>query len=546
MVANMFDRGQHRRNSKSAESLRSQKKNAQACGLLRQNLAMSSKTLSEHDLTILSDQDSLSDCLRELGDYEGAISLDKVTLPIRQTLDKEDEDTIATLQSLADNLSQIGKHKEALPLHRSALATRTKTLGKYHEHTLETKHNLASSLYKLGHAREASELNAQILRAREERLAADDDDLIATRHNLAANLYALGHLEQAAKLTNQNFLALQKTRTWNDPQLLAINRLQDRLGSTIREAKRAQAVAMSKQTPSTTKREPGPVSGDHGKLGAQVSVFQADQHSEVSKPWRKELVAQAEADIFIGEPAAKARIKERRYKDQNSMVEFFVGADAVKRNPNEQVGILNQQPDPTAKRENRGANAGAGFATRCDDRGAMNTMAEANPSQRPVTEGLNGLKSGTNPGAKEMNFEYKNPKNGSYLGVRPKGGAAEGFIAKGEAALPKPKNDSSTKTASRATDTLQAEVEAACAIKSSTDAESRRTAAGETLASPGVPKQSSRCPQAPDKMAKPAQQPQDGNGPLRGRRASEPKFEVEAPKTLQTVSEKKQSISTWY
>ena len=546
MVADMLDRGQHRRNRKFADSLRSQDQHAQACGLLRQNLAMSSKALSEHDLTVLSDQDSLSDCLRELGDYEGAISLDKVTLPIRQNLDKEGEDTIATLQSLADNLSQTGSYKEALPLHRLALTTRTKTLGLHHEDTLETKHNLASSLYELGHAHEASKLNAQILEAREERLAADDDDLIATRHNLATNHYALGNLEQAAKLTNQNLLALQKTRSSNDPQLLAIHELQDRLNSTIRGAMRAQRIDMNKQAFSTTKKVSGLVSGDHDEIGPQASVFQADLHPKVPKPRKKEFKAQAEADIFKAEPAAKARTKERLYKDQSSMVESFVGADAVKRNPNQQVGVLKQQPDPTAKRQNRDVNARAAFTTRCDDKEAMNTMAEANISQKVVTEGVNGLKSGPNPGAKVMNFEYKNLKNGSYLEVGPEGGAAEGFMTKGEVALLKPKNDSSVKTASRATDTLQPEVEVACAKNSSTDAGSRRAAAGDTLASPGVPKQSSSCPQVPDKMARTAQQSQGGNGPLRGRRPSEPKFEVDAPKILHTASEKKQSMSTWH
>ncbi|KAI4279945.1 MAG: hypothetical protein L6R35_005993, partial [Caloplaca aegaea] len=125
---------------------------------------MGSKNFSEHDLTVLSDRDSLSDCLRELGDYEGAIKIDEVTILARQDIDQEGEDTITTLQSLANNLSQTGKYQKAIPLYRSALATRIKTLGGKHEDTLATKHNLASSLDELGLAEEASRLNAQILK----------------------------------------------------------------------------------------------------------------------------------------------------------------------------------------------------------------------------------------------------------------------------------------------------------------------------------------------------------------------------------------------
>lgn len=78
-----FDRVEHRRNGNSADSLRNRGKHEQAARLLRRNLAMSSEHFNEHDLTVLSDRDSLSDCLRELGDYAGAIKLDEVTLPIR-------------------------------------------------------------------------------------------------------------------------------------------------------------------------------------------------------------------------------------------------------------------------------------------------------------------------------------------------------------------------------------------------------------------------------------------------------------------------------
>ncbi|KAI4244602.1 MAG: hypothetical protein L6R42_010413, partial [Xanthoria sp. 1 TBL-2021] len=356
---------------------------------------MSSEHFNEHDLTVLSDRDSLSNCLRELGDYAGAIKLDEVTLPIRQKLE---EDTIATLQSLADNLSQIGNHKNAIPLNRSALATRIETRGKKHEDTLETQHNLASSLYDPGQAQEASILNAQILKAREERLAADDDDLIATGHNLATNHYALGNLKQAAELTNQNLPALQNTRTSDDAQLLAICGLQDRIKSIFREAERARAGAIreveraraiihvNKQVQAATKEESKSVSGNRVETRAQASEFRA-------------------------------------------------GLDTLQRKP----------------------------------------------------------KATTRP-------------------------------RKGESG---------------------ARIEA-WAEESKADAETRQTAAGSNggnLASPGVLKQSSSCPEETGKMAKTAQQSENGNGPFRARSFGDPNFEVDRPKILRTASEKKQRIT---
>lgn len=81
------------------------------------------------------------------------------------------------------------------------------------------------------------------------------------------------------------------------------------------------------------------------------------------------------------------------------------------------------------------------------------------------------------------------------------------------------------------------------------DAETRQTAAGSNggnLASPGVLKQSSSCPEETGKMAKTAQQSENGNGPFRARSFGDPNFEVDRPKILHTASEKTQRISMLY
>ncbi|KAL8924395.1 MAG: hypothetical protein Q9172_002697 [Xanthocarpia lactea] len=318
--APVFDRLQHRRNEDSANVLRNQGKHRQAAILLRQKLAMSEQYFSERDLTVLSDRDSLSDCWRELGYYVRAIKLDRATLSIRQTLDLEGEDTIATLQSLADNLSQIRKNSEAIPFYRSALATRLKTLGRKHNDTLETQHNLASSLYESGQAKEASQLNAQVLKIREERLVADDDDLVATRHNLATNHYALGDLRLAEELTEQNLLALQSNRALNDAQLLAICGLQDRIKATIREATRSQAINMNRQAEPVQDKEPVGVSDKQVRSRAQAPEIQAGPDTlrtkrKVPKPLEGVTQTQPEGDVSKIESTAKAR--SDTYRDKN-------------------------------------------------------------------------------------------------------------------------------------------------------------------------------------------------------------------------------------
>lgn len=243
-----FDRQQHGRNLWAADKLQNQGKHAKAAELLRQNLWTTSKHLSGSDPMVLSDRDSLSDCLRGLGDFKGAVELDEVTLPLRQRIDDQAEDTIATLQSLADNLSSLGQYGRAIPLYRSALSTRTKALGLGHEITLQTKHNLASSLYEFGQPREASRINRQVMKIREATLAADNVDLVATIHNLATNSYSLGDLERAIQLTKRNLQALQGIRAPTDEQLLEVIALQDRIKSTLSGAERVRALASKTET----------------------------------------------------------------------------------------------------------------------------------------------------------------------------------------------------------------------------------------------------------------------------------------------------------
>lgn len=296
--------------------MRDQGRHEEAAVLLRQNLSMSSRYFSGIDLKVLMDRDSLSDCLREIGDYKEAIKLDEVTLPIRQKIDHEAEDTIATTQSLAYNLSQIGEREKAILLYRSAVDTRTKTQGPIHPDTLDTKHNLASTLNDCGQAAEASNINAQILKAREKQLPANDDDLIATRHNLAANHYALGKIEEAARLTNQNLRALRGTRASTDGQLRAVTGLRDRIELTVRVAKwKDQTLIAADQEVKTASgehiRERSDATMHHVRSGAAATETAATRNmpqdkakfanlrdaeaSDTSKPKANELTAKVNA-----------------------------------------------------------------------------------------------------------------------------------------------------------------------------------------------------------------------------------------------------------
>ncbi|KAL9005235.1 MAG: hypothetical protein Q9188_001995 [Gyalolechia gomerana] len=539
-----FNRGKHWRNGNNADSLRNEGRHEQAAILLRENLAMSSKYFSEHDLTVLSDRDSLSDCLHELGDYEGAIKLDEVTLPIRQRIDKEGEDTVATLQSLSDNLRQIEKHEKAIPLYRSALASRIKTLGRKHEATLETKHNLASSLYESGQVREASRLNAQILKVREEQLAADDDDLIATRHNLATNYHALGYLEQAAQLTNQNLLALQNTRTSNDAQLLEISKLQDRINSTIREAKRAQAIRVERMAQLATRQEPGFVSGNQVETRAQVSELKAAQdtsqkQTKVAKPQEGEVQARTDAEVSRVEPAAKVGTNKRRDENQERNVKSLTArADAVKHHSHQKAEVPNQQPDARADYKKEDTKAGADLGPRYNKKGAMSTMAGPNPSQRPGTAEVNGPKPEMDSKARKINFRSETPKLGSDVGVGPYKRETKSSNTKPEAELTKHKSDSSIKPKSREVDTLKPEGKEGWAKESRKDAKTYQTAAEKISIPHGVPNSSSSGRKQSAEMTRNAQQPQDGTEPFRGRSFSDPKFKEVRPEMLHTASDK--------
>lgn len=219
----------------SADLLLNQGQYREAAFILRVNLTLSEDLFSESGFLVLSDRDSLSDCLHMLGDYTEAISLDWKTLNIRQEIDKDGEGTIATLLRLAHGFKAIGERKKALPLYRSALDSRINTLGLNHDVTLKTLHDVACCLGETGHPEEASNMFAQILTIRDDPSAGVDHDdfcMIAARHGLATSRYALGDLIQAAKLTDQNLLAIQGSRILSDPLISAINGLQHRIETT--------------------------------------------------------------------------------------------------------------------------------------------------------------------------------------------------------------------------------------------------------------------------------------------------------------------------
>ncbi|KAL8902272.1 MAG: hypothetical protein Q9207_004808 [Kuettlingeria erythrocarpa] len=492
---------------------------------------MSSKCFSEHDLTVLSDRDSLSDCLRELGDYEGAVKLDEETLPIRQRIDKEGEDTIATLQSLADNLSQSGKHDKAVPLYRSALATRIMTLGRKHEDTLGTKHNLASSLYELGQAEKASKLNAQILKIREELLAASDYDLIATRHNLATNHHALGNLEQAAQLTIQNLVALQSTRTSDDGQLLAVRVLQDRIQSTIRKAERARAIHVKKQAQSTVRPEPEYISDNRVDSRAKSSDFKAGlqtppRNTKATEPQKGEAIARTAAESSRSESSPSLGTYGKSDRNPNREVKSPIAeSDAAKGHPNHRAEIWSQQPDSIADNRKEKAKAGSRLGPRYAKE-ETSAMAGAAPSQKIGTEEIQGLKPELKSKAKRDNFQVETPKAGLGLEVEPSRREAKDVPTPPEVKMPRHKSDNSVKTASRALDALKPEVKKGWAGEGRKDAETY-------------------CPEGTVNLTKDVQQPHDGNVGLRRQDYNNPSFGVDRPK-FSHIASAEQERTTGY
>ena len=228
--------------------LQSQGEHAKALDLLSQNLATSSKHLSENDSTVLSDRDRLSQCLRVLGDYEGAVELDEATLSLRKRIHIYAPETIATQHNLAENLNSLGQHERAIPLYQSALSARERTLGPRHSLTLQTKHNFALSLFRAGQIREASMINEQVLKVREKYLAADNSDLVSSIHNLSLYSYALGDLERAYQLTNRNLQALHGIRAPTDNDLRQVISLKNQIESAVTQDQWARAIASRNHT----------------------------------------------------------------------------------------------------------------------------------------------------------------------------------------------------------------------------------------------------------------------------------------------------------
>ncbi|KAL8703225.1 MAG: hypothetical protein Q9201_003583 [Fulgogasparrea decipioides] len=458
-----FDCHQHRQNGDWAISLRNQDKHAQAANLLRINLAMSSRYFKADDLTVLNDRDSLSDCLRELGDYEGAIKLDEVTLPIRQKIDAEAEDTIATLQSLADNLRQIGKLDKAIPLYRSALSTRVKTLGWKHNDTLDTRHNLANSLYDCGQVREACELNAQLLKIREERLAADDDDLIATRHNLAMNYYDLGYLQQAAELTNQNLRALKNTGVSTDDQSQAARRLQEIINFTIRKEKRAEAIRAKKQAEGASSQAPKTSSNTKGQAKAPKEVDAKDAKD-----------SKAESPARTG--TNRSEVKIQRVNVDN----FKVKAGVRMGQHDREAGMSKQQANamPYSRTSGVGAvGAGADLKLRDDKREATAMRKEADPTAMDGRADANVSWPEAEARVKNDSPKFGTPRSGLEVRTRFDQHATDPFKAGSKVTSLKQDTAITKTTGSRGGDSLKPEVDIR-ARKSGKDTETYQNFAG--------------------------------------------------------------------
>ena len=243
---NKADQLAHNEARARAEALQDRGKHKEALELLRANLELSTRSLGPKHPTALNDQESVSDCLSEVGEFGEAVSSDRKTLQVRKSLDAKATDTLATQHSLAYNLAKLRTYPEAIELYRATLADRQQVLGKYHNDTLETRHELAACLHRQGQDKEASELNRAVLRTRERRLVADDCDLIASRYNLATNLHALGELDNAMKLIDVCCSALRDSRTKDESQFQAVLRLQGRVESELKQAAEKRRVEMQK------------------------------------------------------------------------------------------------------------------------------------------------------------------------------------------------------------------------------------------------------------------------------------------------------------
>ncbi len=199
------------------------------------NLARSRRVLGDGHIRTLNAANNLARTLRELGDFQAAVDMDRKTLAgfralfpgtcsanpwdlaphTPADLDKrsgvprddriftfpENHPTVLTsISNIAEDLFGLGENEEARRIHEEVLARRRIYLGTDHPYTLRSAAYLARVLRALGDTRAARELGEDTLERRRRVLGAEHKHTLQTARELAGDLRALGEDEAAHRV----------------------------------------------------------------------------------------------------------------------------------------------------------------------------------------------------------------------------------------------------------------------------------------------------------------------------------------------------------
>ncbi len=153
---------------------------------------------------------SLSEVLRNKGEFEQAEQLGKEGLAMRETLfGKAHPLVVQGMNQVGNVLTEMGKNAEAEAMYREALDIQRNALGEKHPFTIELLGNLGGNYIRIGDLKQAVMYLKEALVLREEVLGEDHPTVAIALSNLGVALGSLGNYEEA-EVIHRRSLVLAK------------------------------------------------------------------------------------------------------------------------------------------------------------------------------------------------------------------------------------------------------------------------------------------------------------------------------------------------
>ena len=127
--------------------------------------------------------------LHAVGDYENALSVQEVALPLMRRLGAPENHILGVQANLAELHSHLGRREQALEIQRDVYSGVLHLSGEEHEHTLQAAENYAISLINLHRFEEAKELLRKVTPVARRVLGEEDRLTIKMRWTYAEALY---------------------------------------------------------------------------------------------------------------------------------------------------------------------------------------------------------------------------------------------------------------------------------------------------------------------------------------------------------------------